>query len=104
MKLLVVEDENKTADYVRQGLIEAGFVVDLARNGLDGHHMAMTEPYDLIVLDVMLPDVTGWRIVQALREAGKQVGKCNRHVIGRLVTVSHSDPESSRIHVGIRSL
>lgn len=73
MKLLVVEDENKTADYVRQGLIEAGFVVDLARNGLDGHHMAMTESYDLIVLDVMLPDVTGWRIVQSLREAGKQV-------------------------------
>jgi len=73
MKLLVVEDENKTADYVRQGLIEAGFVVDLARNGLDGHHMAMTEPYDLIVLDVMLPDVTGWHIVQSLREAGKQV-------------------------------
>ena len=38
MKLLVVEDENKTADYVRQGLMEAGFVVDLARTGLDGHH------------------------------------------------------------------
>ena len=43
MKLLVVEDENKTADYVRQGLMEAGFVVDLARTGLNGHHMAMTE-------------------------------------------------------------
>ena len=47
MKLLIVEDENKTADYVRQGLMEAGFVVDLARNGLDGHHMAMTEAYDV---------------------------------------------------------
>ena len=46
MKLLVVEDENKTADYVRQGLMEAGFVVDLARNGLDGHHLAMGETYD----------------------------------------------------------
>ncbi|MDM0043764.1 heavy metal response regulator transcription factor [Variovorax dokdonensis] len=73
MKLLVVEDENKTADYVRQGLTEAGFVVDLARNGLDGHHMAMNESYDLVVLDVMLPDVDGWRIVQALRQAGKQM-------------------------------
>ncbi|MES2091720.1 MAG: response regulator, partial [Pseudomonadota bacterium] len=72
MKLLVVEDESKTADYLRQGLMEAGFMVDLARTGLDGHHLAMTEPYDLIVLDVMLPDVDGWRILQSLREAGKQ--------------------------------
>ncbi|MEM5274824.1 heavy metal response regulator transcription factor [Cupriavidus taiwanensis] len=67
MKLLVVEDESKTGEYLRQGLTEAGFVVDLVRNGLDGQHMAMTEPYDLIILDVMLPDVDGWRIVQALR-------------------------------------
>ncbi|MDF1484926.1 heavy metal response regulator transcription factor [Ramlibacter sp. H39-3-26] len=73
MKLLVVEDENKTADYVRQGLMEAGFMVDLARNGLDGHHLAMGEAYDLVILDVMLPDVDGWRIVQSLRDAGKQV-------------------------------
>jgi two-component system copper resistance phosphate regulon response regulator CusR len=72
VKLLVVEDESKTADYLRQGLMEAGFMVDLARTGLDGHHLAMTEPYDLIVLDVMLPDVDGWRILQSLREAGKQ--------------------------------
>ncbi|CAL60747.2 Transcriptional regulatory protein CusR [Herminiimonas arsenicoxydans] len=73
MKILVVEDENKTADYVRQGLMEAGFMVDLARNGLDGHHMAMNEQYDLVLLDVMLPDVDGWRIVKSLREAGKQM-------------------------------
>lgn len=73
MKLLVVEDENKTADYVRQGLMEAGFVVDLARTGLDGHHMAMTEAYDLIILDVMLPDIDGWRILQSVRAAGNQV-------------------------------
>lgn len=73
MKLLVVEDEPKTGDYLRKGLTEAGFSVDLARNGLDGHHLAMSEPYDLIVLDVMLPDVDGWRILQALRDGGKQV-------------------------------
>src|SRR3546814_18965201 len=73
MKLLVVEDENKTADYVRQGLMEAGFMVDLARNGLDGHHMAMHESYDLILLDVMLTDVDGWRIVKSLRDAGNQM-------------------------------
>lgn len=69
MKLLVVEDEIKTGDYVCQGLMESGFVVDLARTGLDGHHLALTESYDLIILDVMLPDVEGWRIVQALRAA-----------------------------------
>src|SRR5690606_34563306 len=69
MKLLVVEDEVKTGDYVRQGLAESGFVVDLARTGLDGHHLALTGAYDLIILDVMLPDVDGWRIVQALRDA-----------------------------------
>ena len=72
MRLLVVEDEIKTGDYLRQGLAEAGFQVSLVRNGLDGHHLAMTESFDLIVLDVMLPDVDGWRIVQSLREAGRQ--------------------------------
>ncbi|SDD15789.1 two-component system, OmpR family, copper resistance phosphate regulon response regulator CusR [Cupriavidus sp. YR651] len=69
MKLLVVEDESKTGEYVRQGLTEAGFVVDLVTNGLDGRHLAMNESYDLIILDVMLPDVDGWRILQALRAA-----------------------------------
>merc|ERR1711939_804077 len=54
------------------GLTEAGFMVTLARNGLDGHHLAMTETFDLLVLDVMLPDVDGWRIIQSLREAGRQ--------------------------------
>ena len=72
MRLLVVEDEIKTGDYLQQGLTEAGFMVTLARNGLDGHHLAMTETFDLLVLDVMLPDVDGWRIVQSLREAGRQ--------------------------------
>jgi two-component system copper resistance phosphate regulon response regulator CusR len=73
MKILIVEDEAKTREYLQQGLTEAGFVVDLARTGLDGHHLAMTEPYDLIILDVMLPDLDGWRILQAFREAGRKV-------------------------------
>jgi len=68
MRLLIVEDEIKTGDYLKQGLTEAGFQVSLVRNGLDGHHLAMTEVFDLIVLDVMLPDVNGWRIVQSIRE------------------------------------
>ncbi len=70
MKLLIVEDEVKTGDYLQQGLKEAGFVVDLARNGLDGRHLATTENYDLIILDVMLPDLEGWSILQSLRETG----------------------------------
>ena len=73
MKLLVVEDEPKTGEYLRQGLTEAGFVVDLAVNGQDGGHLAMTEAYDLLILDVMLPGMDGWRILQTLRAAGNPV-------------------------------
>lgn len=73
MKLLVVEDEAKTGEYLQQGLTEAGFVVDLARNGVDGLHLAMTGDYDLLVLDVMLPDLDGWQIVQSLRAAERAV-------------------------------
>lgn len=71
MKILIVEDEAKTRQYLQQGLTEAGFVVDAAENGLDGQHLAMTEAYDLLVLDVLLPDVDGWRILKSLRENGK---------------------------------
>ncbi len=67
MKILIVEDEPKTGEYLRQGLSEAGFVVDLARDGLDGLHLAATGDYDLLVLDVMLPRMDGWAILQALR-------------------------------------
>ena len=71
MKILIVEDESKIGDYLRQGLTEAGFVVDLARNGLDGQHLAMTEDYDLLILDIMLPDIDGWQILKSLREASR---------------------------------
>lgn len=73
MKILIVEDEPKTGDYLRQGLAEAGFTVDLARDGLDGLHLASTEDYDLVVLDVMLPGLDGWRVLQALRQAEREV-------------------------------
>jgi two-component system copper resistance phosphate regulon response regulator CusR len=73
MKILIVEDEAKTGDYLKQGLSEAGFVVDLARDGLDGMHLALTESHDLLILDVMLPGVDGWQILQAVRRAGKEV-------------------------------
>tara|TARA_R110001592_G_scaffold148073_3_gene372721 strand:+ start:12588 stop:13049 length:462 start_codon:yes stop_codon:yes gene_type:complete len=69
IRLLVIEDERKMGDYLHKGLTETGFLVDLARNGLDGHHLAMTESFDLVILDVILPDVDGWRIIKSLREA-----------------------------------
>ena len=70
MKMLIVEDEPKTGDYLRQGLIEAGFVADLARTGTDGLHLALTGDYDLLILDVMLPGLDGWQLLQALRRSG----------------------------------
>ena len=73
MKILVVEDEIKTGDYLRQGLTEAGFVVDLARDGLDGLHLALTDAYDLAILDVMLPGIDGWAVLQGIRRSGKDM-------------------------------
>jgi two-component system copper resistance phosphate regulon response regulator CusR len=73
VKILVVEDEPKTGDYLRQGLAEAGFVVDLARNGPDGLHLASSEDYDLVILDVMLPGLDGWGVIRALRKEGRMM-------------------------------
>ena len=73
MKILVVEDESKTGDYLQQGLTEAGFVVDLARDGLDGLHLALTGSYDLAILDVMLPGIDGWEVQRRLRQSGKDL-------------------------------
>ncbi|MFA6178067.1 MAG: heavy metal response regulator transcription factor [Candidatus Methylopumilus sp.] len=72
MKILIVEDEPKTGEYIRKGLTEAGYVTDLFRDGLDGKHTALTEAYDLMVLDVMLPNASGWEIIAAIRQAGKE--------------------------------
>ena len=73
MKILIVEDETKTGDYLKQGLSESGFVVDLARDGVDGLHLALSETYDLVVLDVMLPRLDGWQLLEAMRKAGKDM-------------------------------
>lgn len=72
MRILIVEDQVKTGDYLRQGLTESGFVVDVARNGLDGQHLALTGEYDVIVLDVMLPGVDGWQVLGEMRRQGKR--------------------------------
>jgi two-component system copper resistance phosphate regulon response regulator CusR len=73
MKILIVEDEQKTGDYLKQGLAEAGFVADLARDGVDGLHLALTDDYDLVVLDVMLPKLDGWQVLREIRRQGKHL-------------------------------
>lgn len=69
MKLLVVEDEIKLAEYLRKGLGEEGYVVELAHNGVDGLHLAMQGSHDLIVLDSMLPGIDGLGVLAALRQS-----------------------------------
>ena len=68
MRLLVVEDELKLAEYLRQGLSENGYVVDVAHNGIDGRHLALSGDYDLILLDVMLPGLDGFEVLAAIRK------------------------------------
>ncbi|MBW5287655.1 heavy metal response regulator transcription factor [Burkholderia gladioli] len=67
MRILVVEDEPKTGAYLKKGLEESGMSVDLATDGADGLLLAEEEPYDVIVLDVMLPVLDGWAVLQRLR-------------------------------------
>ena len=68
MRLLVVEDEPKTAAYISQGMTEHGYVVDVTHDGLDGLHLATTTTYDLILLDVMLPGLDGWEVLKSVRQ------------------------------------
>ncbi|WP_034303674.1 heavy metal response regulator transcription factor [Herbaspirillum sp. RV1423] len=69
MRILLVEDEVKAGEYLRKGLIESGFVVDWAQTGPDGLHLALHESYDLIILDVMLPLMDGWQLLEQLRKS-----------------------------------
>jgi len=72
MRVLVIEDEIKTARFLQKGLGETGFVVDLAHDGLDGLHMAQGMEFDLIILDVMIPHLDGWQVLMQLRRSGRQ--------------------------------
>ena len=67
MRILIVEDEPKTAAYVSKGLTEHAYVVDIADNGIEGLHLATSGHYDLILLDVMLPGADGWSVLENLR-------------------------------------
>ena len=73
MKILIVEDELKTGDYLRQGLSEAGYNTDIARTGVDGLHLALTGGYDLLILDVMLPGLDGWQLLETVRRGGNEM-------------------------------
>jgi len=68
MRILIVEDEKKAAAYLKKGFSENDFTVDVARLGEDGLHLACTSDYDIIILDVMLPDINGWAILTELRK------------------------------------
>ena len=70
MRLLLVEDTPRLADYVARGLRENGHVVDLATDGIEGRHLALEGDYDLVLLDVMLPGVDGFGVLDAMRRAG----------------------------------
>ncbi|MDH4570476.1 response regulator [Pseudomonas sp. BN414] len=73
MKLLVAEDEPKTGTYLQQGLREAGFNVDRVMTGTDALQHALSESYDLLILDVMMPGLDGWEVLRMVRAAGKDV-------------------------------
>ena len=68
MRILVVEDDVRAGEYLHDGLSESGYVADLARNGVDALALALEHDYELIVLDVMLPQMDGWSVLARLRE------------------------------------
>ena len=72
MKILVIEDESKTAKFLKKGLDEACFVVSVAEDGIDGLHLALEMEFDLVILDVMLPGMDGWQVLTRLRQEGRR--------------------------------
>jgi two-component system, OmpR family, copper resistance phosphate regulon response regulator CusR len=73
MRILIIEDEIKAAEYLRKGFSENGFVADVANDGEDGLHLALTGEYDLITLDVGLPERSGWSVVSELRRREREI-------------------------------
>jgi two-component system copper resistance phosphate regulon response regulator CusR len=73
MHILIVEDEKKTAGFLKRGLAEHGFTVDVSHRGDEGLRMAQTGSYDAVILDIMLPERDGWSILKELRSGGKHV-------------------------------
>ncbi len=73
MRLLVVEDDKKIASFLERGLQEAGFSVDICHDGLDGLSLALTEPYEAAVIDIMLPGLDGLSLIERIRARGIQI-------------------------------
>ncbi|MFP8966729.1 heavy metal response regulator transcription factor [Pokkaliibacter sp. CJK22405] len=71
MRLLIIEDDPRIASYLQQGLMEEGFSVSMAASAATGLQLALNDPPELIILDVMLPDLSGWEVLRTLRSAGK---------------------------------
>ncbi|AMM25673.1 heavy metal response regulator transcription factor [Variovorax sp. PAMC 28711] len=67
MRILVVEDEIKTAEYLRRGLSESGYQVEVAHTGIEGQFMVSESEFDLVILDVMLPGIDGWQLLSIIR-------------------------------------
>ena len=72
MRILVIEDEIKTAKFLKKGLGEAGFVVEVAADGLEGLYLAQELQFDLLILDIMLPGLDGWEVLTRLRQKGQR--------------------------------
>jgi two-component system copper resistance phosphate regulon response regulator CusR len=72
LKILVIEDEIKTASFLEKGLSESGYIVDVAEDGEQGFHRAKTQSYDLLIIDVMMPKMDGWTLIENLRKSGVQ--------------------------------
>ena len=68
MRILLVEDDIKIASFVEKGLRAAGYAVDHAKDGEAGLHMALTEPYDAAVIDIMLPQLDGLSLIEQMRQ------------------------------------
>jgi two-component system copper resistance phosphate regulon response regulator CusR len=68
MRILIIEDEIKSADYLQKGLTESGYQVEVAYNGVDGLHLSRNFDFDLLILDVMLPGMDGWSFIRKFRE------------------------------------
>ena len=68
MRILIIEDETKIAGYLVQGLIESGYQAQYVNHGLEGLELLKKKRFDLVILDVMLPDIDGWTVLQILRQ------------------------------------
>jgi two-component system copper resistance phosphate regulon response regulator CusR len=84
IRILVIEDEPKTASYLKKGLSGKGFVIDVATDGIEGLHLATEWKYELLIVDILLPGRDGWSVLQELRRAGSQAYVLILSAIGRV--------------------